>query len=127
MKTLCAAAALLFAATGPANAGQPFEESLVECAVLIELMTGEQTPVSGQSAELEYFVGTAANMRAEAVRRSDANYVERTAAEKRQVWHDRWDAGKWDNLENREDLVEWWTYCFKFAEHLEVEGPTPFD
>jgi hypothetical protein len=53
--------------------------------------------------------------------------VERTAAEKRQVWHDRWDAGKWDNLENREDLVEWWTYCFKFAEHLEVEGPIPFD
>lgn len=127
MKTLCAAAALLCAATGPANAGQPFEESLVECAVLIELMTGEQTPVSGQSAELEYFVGTAANMRAEAVRRSDANYVERTAAEKRQVWHDRWDAGKWDNPENREHLVEWWTYCFKFAEHLEVEGPTPFD
>ena len=127
MKILCAAVAVLIAASGPAHAGQPYEESLVECAVLLELLTGEQTPVPGQSAEMEYFVGTAANMRAKATHRKDSSYVERTAAAKRQIWHDRWDAGQWDDPENREELVEWWTYCFKFAEHLDVEGPTPFD
>lgn len=126
MKTLIGAAVLAVFGAGPAVAGQPFEESLVECAVLIELMTGEQTPVPGESPEMDYYVGTAANMRSEAARRRDASYVQSTADEKRQLWHDRWDAGQWDNAENREELGEWWTYCFKFAEHLGVEGPTPF-
>lgn len=74
-----------------------------------------------------YYVGTAINMRAEAQSRQDAEYVARTAAEKRQIWHDRWDAGQWDYARNREELGDWMTYCFKFAEHLDVEGPTPFD
>ncbi|MEC9196595.1 MAG: hypothetical protein VX974_03225 [Pseudomonadota bacterium] len=110
-----------------ATAGQPFEESLVECAVLIDLLTGEQTPMPGDSAEMDFFVGTAKNMRAEALRRTNAAYVEKTDAEKRQLWHERWDAGQWDIPSNRQELSEWWTYCFKFADHLGVDGPTPFD
>lgn len=47
MKRLIGAAAVMIVSAGTAEAGQPFEESLVECAVLIELLTGEQTPVPG--------------------------------------------------------------------------------
>lgn len=114
-------------ASGTAQAGQPFEESLVECAVLIEALTGDQTPVPGQNAMLDYYVGTATNMRAEAERMRNASYVSEMAVQKRVVWEKRWEDGNWDDPANRQEVADWMQYCFKFAEHLGVEGPTPFD
>lgn len=105
----------------PANASQPIKESLVECAVLVELLLGEQSFVPGQNEMLDLYTKAAASMRAEAARQADAGYVTRMSAVKRDLWHQRWDEGQWDDPNNRADLAEWWTYCFSLAKHLELK------
>ena len=106
--------------TAPVHAGQPFHESLVECSVLIDLLMGEQSFAPGDNKMLDVYAAASASMRREALRRSSAGYVTDMAATKRRVWHERWDAGDWDRPENRAELVEWWSYCFKLADHLDL-------
>ncbi|MEM8730397.1 MAG: hypothetical protein AAGF79_10815 [Pseudomonadota bacterium] len=120
MRLFLLSLALGFGISGPAKAGQPYHESLVECAVLIDLMLGEQSFVPDQNGMIDLYVAASNAMRAEAERRSSANYVTRTAQAKRAVWHERWDAQGWDQPENRQDLVAWWTYCFKLGRHLNL-------
>lgn len=107
--------------TAPVQAGQPYHESLVECSVLIDLLMGEQSFVPGDNKMLDFYAAASATMRQEALRRSSKSYVTTMAGIKREVWHNRWDAGDWDRRENRAALVDWWTYCFKLAEHLELD------
>ena len=109
------------APAAPLRAGQPLHESLVECSVLIDLLLGEQSFVPGENEMIDLYVAGSASMMAEATRRSSPAYVRDMAATKRSLWHDRWDAGDWDNPANREELVEWWTYCFKLADHLDLK------
>ena len=104
-----------------AVAGQPIKESLVECAVLVELLLGEQSFAPGSSEALDLYTEAAASMRREATHLANEGYVTRTASKKRELWHQRWDAGDWDNPNNRQDLTDWWTYCFKLADHLDLK------
>lgn len=104
----------------PVGAGQPIHESLVECSVMIELLTGEQSSIPGQNDALDFYADASRALRNEAVRRTSQDYVERTARTKRQVWHQRWDEGQWDNPLNRGELIEWWQYCFKLGKHLDL-------
>ncbi|SLN09775.1 hypothetical protein PEL8287_00100 [Roseovarius litorisediminis] len=104
----------------PLQAGQPIHESLVECAVLVELLIGEQTPVPGQNKMLDFYTRAAHLMRTEAARQRDMAYVAETSRVKRAAWHQRWDENGWDEPENREELVEWFTYCMKLGQHLKL-------
>ena len=121
MRPLASAAALAACLATPVQAGQPLHESLVECSVLVDLLLGEQSFVPGENDFIDLYVAASASMRDEAVRRKSETYVSKIAREKRAVWHDRWDAGNWDDPANREELVDWWTYCFKLAEHLDLK------
>ena len=97
-------AALGAVLSGPVHAGQPIYESLVECAVMIELLISEQTPTPGESELLDVFHNGAVQMRLEAAQVKGAHYVEQTARAKREVWHRRWDEKGWDNPANRQEL-----------------------
>lgn len=121
LRGVLAASLLSMALSNPANAGQPIKESLVECAVLVELLLGEQSFIPGQNKVLDTYAKAAASMRRAALQKADEGYVTRTADNKRAVWHQRWDAGDWDNPANRDELIEWWTYCFKLADHLNLK------
>lgn len=121
MRQLILTAGLLAGLAGlPASAGQPIEESLVECAVMVELLLGEQSFIPGEDRSIDIYVGAAASMRRKASEMADADFVTRVADQKRDVWHDRWDSGGWDNPANRGDLQDWWRYCFKLADHLKL-------
>ncbi len=121
MRRLLLAAMLVCLPLPPAYAGQPIKESLVECAVLVELLLGEQSFSPGSNEMLVLYTKAAASMRREATMMSNEGYVTRTASNKRDLWHQRWDAGDWDNPNNRQDLTDWWTYCFKLADHLDLK------
>lgn len=121
MRKLIYTAALGALVAAPGHAGQPIKESLVECAVLVELLLGEQSFVPGQDEMLDIYTKAAVSMRAEATRQADAGYVSQVSAVKRDLWHQRWDEGQWDDPNNRADLAEWWTYCFKLAKHLDLK------
>ncbi|MBB93916.1 MAG: hypothetical protein CML68_04830 [Rhodobacteraceae bacterium] len=115
--------ALGLSAPAPVNAGQPLHESMVECAVLFELLLGEQSFIPGQNEMIDLFVAGAKEMRREAEERSSARYVRKTSAQKVETWHLRWDAGNWDQPANRGELGEWVEYCFSLADHLELKQP----
>lgn len=120
-KSFLAGAAITCMTAFPTQAGQPIKESLVECAVMVELLLGEQSFAPGGNDMLDLYTKAAATMRREAVKKSNEDYVSRTAATKRDLWHKRWDEGDWDNPDNRSDLLDWWGYCFKLADHLELK------
>ena len=115
-------AALLMTSTS-VEAQQPIHESLVECSVLVDLMIGEQSKPKDQYEMVDFYVDASRIFRQAAVERSNTAYVTKTSVEKRLVWHQRWDAGQWDDPANRGDLVQWWTYCFKLADHLKLPEP----
>lgn len=109
-------------ATTSAQAGQPIHESLVECSVLVDLLIGPESPADGNRM-LDFYVRASQAMRDEAERRTDAQYVRAVSAQKNDLWHQRWDNGDWDDLGNRGELEEWVTYCFKLADHLDLDLP----
>ena len=121
MKPVFLAAAIACLPLAPAHAGQPIKESLVECAVLVELLLGEQSFAPGGNEMLDLYTSAAAAMRREATKMANEGYVSRVAASKRDLWHKRWDQGDWDNPDNRSELTDWWTYCFKLADHLQLK------
>ena len=121
MRNLLLAGALACVPLSSAQAGQPIKESLVECAVLVELLLGEQSFLPGKNKMLDLYTNAAIVMREKAASMADTVYVARVATVKRDVWQLRWDEGEWDNPENRQGLADWWTYCFKLADHLDLK------
>ncbi|SNS75581.1 hypothetical protein [Tropicimonas sediminicola] len=121
MRGIGIAGALAAGLAAPGQAGQPLRESLVECSVLVELLLGEQSFQPGENAMIDLYVSASRSMREEALRRTSEGYVAETALAKREAWHARWDAGDWDDPANRDELVDWWTYCFKLADHLALK------
>jgi hypothetical protein len=119
------AAVLIGGFAAPTHAGQPIHESLVECSVLIDLLLGEQSVQPGQNAMLDLYAAASNAMRAEAVRRTSEDDVLEMSDWKRTQWHERWDAGGWDDPAKRADLVDWWTYCFKLADQLDLRPEAP--
>ncbi|SFB81201.1 hypothetical protein [Tropicimonas isoalkanivorans] len=125
MRSTVFAAAFASGFAVPTHAGQPLYESLVECSVLIDLLMGEQSFQPGQNEMLDLYAAASNAMRAEALRRSSEDYVVEMSDQIRTLWHERWEADGWDDPGKRGALIEWWTYCFKLADHLELTPETP--
>ena len=75
-----AAATLGMCLVQPVHAGQPIHESLVECAVLIGLLLGEQSVQPGEKDLITVYADAAQAMRTEATRPSSSGYVTQMAA-----------------------------------------------
>ncbi|SMY07921.1 hypothetical protein [Flavimaricola marinus] len=73
-----------------ANASQPLEERLIECAVMIEVLIGPDAPPRGEDLQTDIWRDFVDMMTTEAIRLGGQSYVEDVSMAKRNMWEAEW-------------------------------------
>ena len=103
----------------PAQA-QPLNESLVECAVLVDALLGEEGRAQAGNQQVDFWIGFEEVLRTSAIQRAGQPYWDATAPIKRDTWVARWAGETPDHPQNMTETADWMDYCLSLADHLQL-------
>lgn len=113
-------AAVVAAGLGAPAVAQPINESLVECAVLVDRMLGDDVPAAGSNPQVDFWVSFEVALRTSSIERSGQAYWDDTSVLKQAVWSQRWNGQPPEHPDNVDEAMEWMDYCLSLADHLQL-------
>ncbi len=99
---------------------QPLNESLVECAVLVDSLLGDEGRAQAGNPQVDFWIGFEQTLRVSAIERAGEPYWNDMAPTKQVTWTERWGGQTPDHPQNMGETAEWMDYCLSLADHLQL-------